>query len=323
MLAPGVNRMRNQISWLSLAFAAAAIGSSHADPAENPILAPGAKVTKLAGGMKFTEGPVWLPKEKKLVFSDIPNSKLMQWSAGSGLGVLRPSEQANGNILDQQGRIISCQHAGRNLVRIEADGTAKVIADKFEGKRFNSPNDAAMKSDGSIWFTDPPWGLTGPHEVPGHWVYKIAPGGVRVEAVIKDLAMPNGIVFSPDEKRLYVADTGGNKRHPDPKFHAIPASIRCYVVKPDGTLGDILFRINSGSDGMKVDSKGNLYTTHGGHVVVYDPEGKELGKIAVPEGPANLCFGGDDLSTLFITARTSLYSVKVRIPGAKPAGTQP
>jgi gluconolactonase len=282
------------------------------------LLAPGAKVKKVAGDMKFTEGPVWLPKEKKLVFSDIPNSKLMQWSEKAGLSIFRTSENANGNILDLEGRIISCQHGARNLIRIEADGTTKVLADKFDGKRFNSPNDVAVRSDGTLWFTDPPWGLTGPHEIPGHWVYKLDPKTGKVDVVHKYLAMPNGIVFSPDETRIYIADTGGHKRHPDPEFHKLPASIQCHEIGEDGMLGKKLFHIDAGSDGMAVDVKGNLFTTHGGKVAVYDADGKELEQIDVPEGPANVCFGGDDFKTLFITARTSLYSVRVKHPGAKP-----
>lgn len=278
---------------------------------------PGAKVQKLAGGMKFTEGPVWLPVEKKVVFSDIPNSNLMQWKEGEGLSVFRKSEQANGNILDLEGRIISCQHAGRNLVRTEKDGSIKVLADKFDGKRFNSPNDVAVRSDGTLWFTDPPWGLTGAGEIPGHWVFKLDPKTGKVEAIVKDLAMPNGIVFSPDETRIYIADTGGNKRHPDPAFHNTPAGIHCYEVSKEGVLGKKLFTIKEGSDGMKVDVKGNLYTTHG-KVNIYSPNGELLEKIEVPEGPANICFGGDDYKTLFITARTSLYSVRMVHPGMKP-----
>jgi gluconolactonase len=282
------------------------------------LVAPGAKVKKLASGMKFTEGPVWLPKEQKLVFSDIPNSKLMQWSEADGLSVYRDSEQANGNILDLKGRIISCQHGARNLIRIEADGSTTVLADKFDGKRFNSPNDVAVRSDGTLWFTDPPWGLTGPHEIPGHWVYKLDPKTGQVEVVHKYLAMPNGIVFSPDETRIYIADTGGHKRHPDPKFHKLPPSIQCHEIDDDGKFGKKLFHINAGSDGMAVDVKGHLYTTNGGKVHIYDTGDRELEQIDVPEGPANVCFGGDDFRTLFITARTSLYSVQMKHPGAKP-----
>ena len=287
---------------------------------DRQLVAKGAKVEKLAGGMKFTEGPVWLPSEKKLVFSDIPNSKLMQWSKADGLSVYRDSEQANGNILDLQGRIISCQHKARNVIRIEADGSTTLLADRFDGKRFNSPNDVAIRSDGTLWFTDPPWGLTGSHEIPGHWVYKLEPKTGRVEVVHKYLAMPNGIVFSPDESRIYIADTGGHKRHPDPNFHKLPASIQCYEIDNEGNLGKKLFQIASGSDGMAVDAQGNLYATHGGKVHIYDADGNERQQIDVPEGPANVCFGGDDHKTLFITARTSLYSVRMRVAGAKLKG---
>jgi len=287
---------------------------------DRQLVANGAKVEKLAGGMKFTEGPVWLPSEKKLVFSDIPNSKLMQWSEADGLSVYRDSEQANGNILDLQGRIISCQHKARNVIRIEADGSTTLLADRFDGKRFNSPNDVAIRSDGTLWFTDPPWGLTGSHEIPGHWVYKLEPKTGKVEVVHKYLAMPNGIVFSPDESRIYIADTGGHKRHPDPDFHKLPASIQCYEIDNEGNLGKKLFQIASGSDGMAVDAQGNLYATHGGKVHIYDADGNERQQIDVPEGPANVCFGGDDHKTLFITARTSLYSVRMRVAGAKLKG---
>jgi len=306
---------------LTLFVVISATGVSLAD-SDQSLVADGAKVTKLASGMKFTEGPVWLPQEKKLVFSDIPNSKLMQWSQADGLSVYRESEQANGNILDLQGRIISCQHKARNVIRIEADGSTTVLADRFDGKRFNSPNDVAIRSDGTLWFTDPPWGLTGPHEIPGHWVYKLDPKTGKVELVHKYLAMPNGIVFSPDETRIYIADTGGNKRHPDPEFHKLPASIQCYEIGNDGKLAKKLFQIDSGSDGMTVDVKGNLYATHGGKVSIYGPDGRELQAINVPEGPANVCFGGDDFKTLFITARTSLYSVQMNVAGAKPKKSQ-
>ena len=285
------------------------------------LVEPGAKVQKLAGDMKFTEGPVWIPARKLLVFSDIPNSKLMQWSESGGLSVFRESEQSNGNILDLEGRLLTCQHAGRNIVRTEADGKITVVADKYEGKRLNSPNDLAIRSDGTIWFTDPPWGLTGPREVPGNWVFKLDPKTGKVEPVIKDLAMPNGINFSPDESRLYVADTGGNERQPDPELRKLPGGIHCYEVSKDGVLGKKLFKIDQGSDGMTVDVQGNLYTTHG-KIHVYNADGKKLETIDVPEGPANCTFGGDDYKTLFITATKSLYSVRMKNAGAKPPGAK-
>ena len=288
--------------------------------AEEPtsLVAQGAEVKKLAGGMQFIEGPVWLPKQQKLVFSDIPAGKLMQWSEPDGLSVFRDCEQANGNILDLQGRIISCQHGARNVVRQEADGTIQVLADRFDGKRFNSPNDVAVRSDGTLWFTDPPWGLNEPPELPGHWVFKLDPATGQVEVLIKELAMPNGIVFSPDESRLYVADTGGHPKHPDPKFHTMAAGIHCYDVSADGKLGKKRFVIDQGSDGMAVDVEGNLYTTHD-KVHIYTADGKLIESIDVPEGPANVGFGGKDLKTLFITARTGLYSVQLINAGAFPA----
>ena len=285
------------------------------------VVADGATVEKLAGDMKFTEGPVWIPSEKKLIFSDIPNNKLMQWSEAGGLSVFREeSQQTNGNILDLEGRLISCQHASRNVIRTEKDGTITVLAEKFDGMRFNSPNDVAVRSDGTLWFTDPPWGLKGEHEIPGHWVFKLDPKSGTIEPVVKDLAMPNGIVFSPDETRIYIADTGGHKRHPDPAFHQTPDLVHCYAVGKDGKLGEKLFEIKGGSDGMAVDVKGNLYTTHAGNVHVFDADGKKLEEIDVPEGPANCTFGGEDFKTLFITARTSLYRVKMKHAGAKPPG---
>ena len=302
--------MKNLILSLATALTALALSVQAAS-----LVQPDAKVKKLAGGMKFTEGPVWLPGESKVVFSDIPNSKLMQWSKKDGLSVFRKSEQANGNILDLQGRIISCQHAARNIIRIDKDGKAKVLTEKFEGKRFNSPNDVAVWKDGTLWFTDPPWGLRAPHEIPGHWVYKLDPETGKVEVLIKNLAMPNGIVFSPDGSRLYVADTGGHKRHPDSKYHDYPDTVTCYAVSKKGKLGKKLFTIDEGSDGMAVDVKGNLYLTHG-QVQVYDADGKKLETIEVPEKPANVCFGGKDYKTLFITARTSLYQVRMIKAGA-------
>ncbi len=286
------------------------------------LLETNATVNKLAGDMGFVEGPVWIPAKKILVFSDIPNSKLMQWSESGGLSEYRKSENSNGNILDLDGRLISCQHSGRNVVRTEGDGGITVLAEKFEGNRFNSPNDIAVRSDGTLWFTDPPWGLNGAPDIKGNWVFKLNPTTGEVQPIIKDLAMPNGINFSPDETRLYVADTGGHPKHPDPSYHQKPAGIHCYEVSKDGTLGKKLFTIDHGSDGMAVDVLGNLYTTNEKKIKVHDKDGQSLGDIAVPEGPANCAFGGDDYKTLFITARTSLYSIRLKNAGAKPPGAK-
>jgi gluconolactonase len=313
--------MNNQISTVfGLLLSLIAFPASAQEEAS--LVAPGEKIQKLAGGMKFTEGPAWFPGKRMLVFSDIPNSKLMQWREGDGLSVYRQSESSNGNILDLEGRLITCQHAGRNLVRTEPDGKITVLADKYDGKRFNSPNDVAVRSDGTLWFTDPPWGLTGEREIPGNWVFKLDPASGSVEPVIKDLAMPNGIVFSPDESRLYVADTGGNERLSVAELKKLPAAVHCYEMSKDGKLGKHLFQFGQGSDGMRVDVKGNLYTTTGGKVHIYSADGKKLEQIDVPEGPANVCFGGDDMKTLFITASPSLYSLRMKNAGAKPVGAK-
>jgi gluconolactonase len=288
--------------------------------AQESLLGPDAQVRQLATGMRFTEGPVWLPRASKLVFSDIPNAKLMQWSAADGLSVFRESKHANGNLLDLQGRLLSCQHSGRALVRTETDGRITVLADRYAGKRFNSPNDVAVKSDGSLWFTDPPWGLKDRRakEIPGHWVYRLDPETGKVDVVIKNLAMPNGLVFAPDERTLYVADTGGHPSVNDPNLQQAPARIHAYTLRDDGKLTE-RFQIDTRCDGMCVDVAGNLYTTHTG-VAVYSPAGTLLETIAVPEHPANVCFGGADYTTLFITARKSLYAVEMGIAGAKPKG---
>ena len=292
---------------------------------EKSFVAPGAKLEKLWSEGEFTEGPTEGP-DGAIYFSDIGN-RVMKYDPATGktTAFRDPGGRTNGLKFDAKGRLVACEGAntggGRRISVTEKDGTVKALADKFDGKRFNSPNDVAVRSDGTLWFTDPPWGLTEKGEQPGHFVFKLDPKTGKVEAVLKDLAMPNGIVFSPDQSRLYVADTGGNARHPDPAFHKLPAGIHCYEVSKDGTLGKKLFTIPEGSDGMKVDAKGNLYTTHG-KVKIYDPAGKLLEAIDVPEGPANLCFGGEDYKTLFITARTSLYSVRMVNPGLKPAGAK-
>jgi len=316
-----MGRRRSTWAWLlGMGSLILVCGYGFGDETES-LVQEGEKVQKLAGDMKFTEGPVWVPSRKSLIFSDIPNSKWMQWKPGVGLSEFRDSEQANGNILDLQGRLISCQHAARNMVRIELDGTISILVDKFDGKRLNSPNDVAVRSDGTLWFTDPPWGLNGAGELPGHWVFKFDPKTNAITPVVKDLAMPNGINFSPDESRIYIADTGGHPKHPDPAFHKLPPGVHCYEVSKDGALGRKLFTIPESSDGMTVDEKGNLYTTHEG-VNVFTPDGKLIERIPVPEGPANATFGGEDYKTLFITARTSLYSVRMKNAGAKPPGAQ-
>ena len=295
-------------------FGSWASSSSRAQDSNRPanLLSPDARVRKLATNMKFTEGPVWLPKKGVLVFSDIPNSKLMQWSGKGGLREFRASENSNGNLLDLEGRLLSCQHSGRNIVRTEKDGSLTVLVDNFNGKRLNSPNDLAVKSDATIWFTDPSYGLgKTPGELDGKWVYRFDPKSKAINVVCTRFDMPNGIVFSPDEKRLYISGTG--------KFGKILA----FDVIDDGTaLSEPVFEIDARSDGMSVDAKGNLYTTTGKGVQVFAPDGKEIGIIKVDEQPANVCFGGNDFKTLFITARTSLYSVEMKVVGNTAQSTK-
>ena len=307
-------RLLSLILGWSLGSAGGLLAQSEKPSGLQSILPAGARAKKLASDMKFTEGPVWLPKKGILVFSDIPNSVLMQWSEKGGLKEYRKSERSNGNLLDLEGRLISCQHDGRNIVREEADGSLKVLLDRFESKRFNSPNDVAVKSDGTLWFTDPPWGLkngTVGKELGGNWVYVLDPKSGKLNLLTKELERPNGIAFSPDEKVLYIADTHGLKK------------VRAFAVKQDNSIGrEPLYLLDVRCDGMCVDRAGNIYTTSAGGIHVFNDEGKKLGVIPTNEQPANCAFGGEDYKTLFITARTSLYSVKLEIPGAKPPGAQ-
>ena len=296
----------------------AVIGASQPEPQGTAVLADGARVEKLAGDLRFTEGPVWDPRGF-LLFSDIPADTIYKWAPGGSLEVFRrPSGHANGNALDREGRLLTCEHDGR-LSRTEKDGRVVTLADKYQGKRLNSPNDLAVRSDGSIYFTDPPYGIARDKEELGFYgVYRLAPDGA-LTLLTKEMRRPNGLAFSPDEKRLYIGDSEENV-------------LRVYDVKPDGTLGPgKLFAdlrspgVDGAADGMKVDRMGNVLTTGPGGVWVLDPAGKLLGKIVLPEVPANLCFGDADRRTLYLTARTGLYRVRVRnagaaLPGLSPAG---
>ena len=277
----------------------------------------GAVVTKLAGDMGFLEGPVWLKAARVLVFSDIPGDVLKQWTAADGVATFRqPSRNANGNITDLMGRLLTCEHSGRRVSLQEKDGTVKTIVDSFEGKKLNSPNDVAVRSDGTIWFTDPEYGLKRnpttkqreDKQQAGNYVYRHDPKTGRTTAVVKDFVQPNGLAFSPDEKKLYVADSG------------TPRHIRAFDVAADGTLsgGAVFCTIDKGApDGIRVDREGRVWSSAGDGVQIFAPDGKLIGRILVPESPANLCFGGDDGMTLFITARKSLYSVKVSVTDAR------
>lgn len=270
-----------------------------------------ATLKKLAGGMQFVEGPVWIPHDGGwLVFSDIPAKRLMKWSERDGLSVFREqSNDANGNCTDREGRIITCEGGARRVTRTEKDGSITLLVEDFEGKKFNSPNDVVVKSDNSIWFSDPDYGLgKKPREVDGLYIYRLDPKTKKLTVVVKDCDHPNGLCFSPDEKRLYVADSGK------------PRNIRVYDVQKDGTLANsrVFCAIDKGvPDGIRCDADGRVFSSAGDGVQIFNASGELIGKILVPESPANLAFGGKVHKTLYITARTSLYSIPLLVKGAK------
>ncbi len=281
-------------------------------------------VEVVADGLGFTEGPVWLAASSELVFSDIPQGKLMKWSEAGGLSVLREEANPNGNLLDQTGRLLTCRHGARDIVRTEADGSIAVIVSEWDDKRLNSPNDLAVDRDGVIWFTDPPWGLPGQtegREIDGNYVYRVDPSMGTAVNVSTIHAMPNGIAFSPDDEFLYVSDTGGHDSHPDVAMRSAPAQITKFVVQRDasgrGENFAVRWQVPGRSDGMAVDAEGRVYTTAREGIVVLDPEeGAVIAELALDEAPTNCCFGGADGKTLFITARSTVYSVAVSTPGA-------
>lgn len=262
-----------------------------------------AAVKKLAGGMGFIEGPAWYPHDGGfLIFSDIPRNQLKKWSEKDGLSTFREtSNNANGNTIDHHGRLLTAEHGARRVSVTAGDGTVSTVVDTYDGKKFNSPNDVVMKSDGTIWFTDPDYGLRGrTREQPGNYVYRFQPADKTVHPVVKDFVKPNGLCFSPDEKKLYVADSG-------PAGH-----IRVFDVESDNTLanGKVFAKIDKGvPDGIRCDKAGNVWSSAGDGVHIFAPKGNLIGKILVPEAPANLGFGGPRGKTLYMTARTSLYSI--------------
>ena len=296
----------------------AVAGEGAAGKALTKILAPDSKVERLATGMRFTEGPVWIPVQGEegggyLIFSDIPANELKKWSAKDGLTTFRsPSHKANGNHLDRQGRLLTCEHGSRRVTRTDLKtGKVTVLAERFNEKRLNSPNDAVESEDGMIWFTDPPYGLkkgTEGKEQEKNRVYRLDPKTGRVTAESEDFDRPNGLCFSPDGKRLYIADSGA------------PKQVRAYDVTADGKLsnGRVHCKIDMGApDGIRCDEQGRLYVTAGDGVRIYAPDGSFVGLIPVPERPANCTFGGADGKTLFITARKSLYAVRLQVKGAR------
>lgn len=304
-------------------------GVERIDPALDAIIPADAKIEKLAGGFKFTEGPIWV-HAGYLLFSDIPNNVINKWTPDGKVSVFLkqsgyngptpPSGElpgSNGLTLDKQGRLLICQHGNRRLVRVEKSGKQTVLADIYEGKRLNSPNDVVVKSDGAIYFTDPPYGLPKEDsdpakEVSFNGVFRLAEG--KLQPVIKDLTRPNGIAFSPDEKFLYISVSDAARK----------VWMR-YHVNPDGTVanGKVFYDVTSNKedglpDGMKIDQKGNVYGTGPGGIWIFSPHGKYIGRIKPPEVPANCNWGDSDGKTLYMTARTGLYRIRLKVAGIRP-----
>ncbi|MFN3846198.1 MAG: SMP-30/gluconolactonase/LRE family protein [Paracoccaceae bacterium] len=279
------------------------------DPAFSRFVLGNAPVKRLAGGFDWVEGPVWFGDAGCLLFSDIPNNRILRWTEDGITTYRAPSNYANGHTRDRQGRLISCEHGTRRVTRTEWDGAITVLADAHNSKRLNSPNDVVVAHDGGVWFSDPHYGIMtdyegfkAPQEQPCA-VYRIAPSG-EVRPMITDMACPNGLAFSPDESLLYVADTGR-------MFSDDPQHIRVYdMVQGHPQNGRLFHTISPGcADGIRVDSDGNLWSSAADGVHCIAPDGRLMGKILVPECVSNLCFGGRAKHRLFITATTSVYSV--------------
>lgn len=282
-----------------------------------------AKVEQIWTGGIWTEGPAWFPAQQMLVWSDIPNNRMMRWDPASGAaGVFRsPSDYANGHTIDRRGRLVSCEQGTRRVTRTEHDGAITVLADRFKGKRFNSPNDVVVKSDGSIWFTDPAYGIfsdfegyRAQSEIGGDHVYRIDPHSGEIAIVADDFCRPNGLAFSPDESLLYIVDSGGSRFPDDPRH------IRRFAVGANGTLsgGGIFANCPNGAfDGIRLDEFGRVWASAMDGIYVYEPDGTLLGRVNVPEEVSNLCFGGPRMNRLFITATSSVYSVLLPVKGAR------
>ena len=282
-----------------------------------------ALLEKLWEGAVWAEGPAWFPAGRYLVWSDIPNDRMLRWDETTGAtGEFRkPADYTNGHTVDRQGRLVSCEHGNRRVTRTEHDGSITVIADRWDGKRLNSPNDVVVRSDGSVWFTDPSYGIDSDHE--GHkadseigacHVYRAEPDSGEVRIVADDFERPNGLAFSLDESRLYISDTGQTHREDGPQH------IRVFDVSGDGTLsgGGVFATSPAGLyDGFRLDEAGRIWTSAGDGVHCYDPDGTLIGKVLVPEPVANVAFGGPQRSRLFICATSSLYAVRLAVAGAK------
>ena len=268
--------------------------------AEERLVAPGAEVEKLANGFRFTEGPA-VDREGNLFFSDVPNNKIHQWSLQGELSTFREETGgANGLYFDAKGNLIACEGGNRRVTSTDPDGNVTVLVDEYGGKKLNSPNDLWIDPKGGVYFSDPRYGKQTDLQQEGFYVYYVSPSG-KISAVATDLVKPNGVIGTSDGKRLYVADHRGRKTF-------------AFDIQGNGSLTNKRPFAEQGSDGMTLDEHGNLYLTSAA-VTVYAPDGEQIARIDIPERPANVCFGGADRRTLFVTARTSLYAVRMTVRG--------
>lgn len=292
------------------------------DPRFRQLIVPSAGLDELYSDCRWAEGPVWFADLNCLLFSDIPNQRMLRCSPRGEVSVFRePSNFTNGNTRDRQGRLISCEHGKRRVTRTEIDGSITVLADSFDGKRLNSPNDVVVRSDGSVWFTDPTYGILSDYEgyraepeQPTRNVYRIDPSSGALSVVADDFRQPNGLAFSPDETRLYVADSA--RSHDE----TAPSHIRVFDVEDGSRLanGRVFCDLDNGiPDGLRIDTAGNVWTSAGDGVHCFAPDGTLLGKILVPQTVANLAFGGPRRNRLYITATRSLYAVYTTATGAQ------
>jgi gluconolactonase len=292
------------------------------DPRFLHLIVSSARLEELYSGCRWAEGPVWFNDANQLLWSDIPNQRILRWTPESGVSVYRhPSNFSNGHTRDREGRLVSCEHGARRVTRTEIDGSITVLAESFEGKRLNSPNDVVVRSDGSVWFTDPTYGILSDYEgyrsTPEQAtrnVYRLDPDSGELTTVVTDFNQPNGLAFSPDEKILYVADSAASHDR------SLPRHIRAFDVIEGKTLsnGRVFALIDNGiPDGIRTDMAGNLWSSAADGVHCFAPDGTLLGKILVPQTVANLTFGGPRRNRLFITATNSLYSIYVTATGAQ------
>lgn len=286
------------------------------------LIRPDASLQKLTDGAVHSEGPVYFQEDDSVIYSDAHDNRLLRWSVSDGVSVLRnPSDYQNGNYRDLEGRLVSCSCGLRAIIRREDDGEWKVLCDRYQGKRLNSPNDLVVKQDGTIWFTDPPYGITEPNqgyggeqEQPGSYVYRFDPATGEIDAVVTDMLRPNGLTFSPEEQLLYVSDSSAFNI-PDGYHH-----VRVYDVGESRSVtnGRVFAVINPGQpDGLRVDEQGNVFISSEDSVQVYAPDGTRLGKILIPETVANLTFGGRDRDHLIIAAGHSLYAIDLNTHGTQ------